>query len=85
MTAPEKNAPPKDFIRAIVEADLASGKASRVVTRFPPHPNGYPHIGHAKAICINYGIADDFGGVYHLRFDDTNHRREPGVRGRHPA
>jgi glutaminyl-tRNA synthetase len=72
LSAPEKDAPPKDFIRAIVEADLASGKVSRVVTRFPPHPNGYPHIGHAKAICISFGIAEEYGGVYHLRFDDTN-------------
>jgi glutaminyl-tRNA synthetase len=61
-----------NFIREIVEADLASGRRSRVVTRFPPEPNGYPHIGHAKSIHLNFGLARDFGGVCHLRFDDTN-------------
>ncbi len=62
----------KDFLRAIVEEDLASGKYEEVVTRFPPEPNGFPHIGHAKAITINFGIARDFGGRCHLRMDDTN-------------
>ncbi len=62
----------KDFLRAIVERDLKAGKYQEVVTRFPPEPNGFPHIGHAKAITINFGIARDFGGRCHLRMDDTN-------------
>ena len=62
----------KDFLRAIVEEDLRLGKYQRVVTRFPPEPNGFPHIGHAKSICINFGIANDYNGECHLRMDDTN-------------
>ena len=65
-----------NFIREAVRADLAEGRFSRVVTRFPPEPNGYLHIGHAKAICIDFGIAHDFGGVCNLRFDDTNPTKE---------
>lgn len=68
--------PPTHFIRQIVEQDLASGKHARVITRFPPEPNGYLHIGHAKSICLNFGLAQDFGGVCHLRFDDTNPAKE---------
>src|SRR5213594_1511625 len=61
-----------NFIREIVESDLKSGKHRRIVTRFPPEPNGYLHIGHAKSICLNFGLALEHGGVCHLRFDDTN-------------
>jgi glutaminyl-tRNA synthetase len=64
------------FIRQIVTEDRASGKHDRIVTRFPPEPNGYLHLGHAKSICLNFGIAADFGGVCHLRFDDTNPTKE---------
>ncbi|MBN1582851.1 MAG: glutamine--tRNA ligase/YqeY domain fusion protein [Anaerolineae bacterium] len=66
----------KDFIRAAIVEDLRTGRFDRVHTRFPPEPNGYLHIGHAKAICINYGIAEDFGGLYNLRYDDTNPVKE---------
>ncbi|MFZ2066937.1 MAG: glutamine--tRNA ligase/YqeY domain fusion protein [Xanthobacteraceae bacterium] len=66
----------QDFIRDIVGADLASGKHKTVVTRFPPEPNGYLHIGHAKSICLNFGVAQEFGGRCNLRYDDTNPTRE---------
>jgi len=66
----------RNFIRDIVADDLSSGRCKEIATRFPPEPNGYLHIGHAKSICLNFGIAQDFGGRCHLRFDDTNPTRE---------
>src|SRR6266850_2093124 len=66
----------RDFIRDIVAADLAAGRHTAIVTRFPPEPNGYLHIGHAKSICLNFGIAREFGGTCNLRMDDTNPTKE---------
>ncbi|RXE04903.1 glutamine--tRNA ligase, partial [Xanthomonas perforans] len=72
-TAPAEK---KDFIRQIVREDLASGKHTVIRTRFPPEPNGYLHIGHAKAICLDFGLAAEFGGLCNLRLDDTNPAKE---------
>ena len=67
---------PRDFIRDIVRADIEAGRVETVVARFPPEPNGYLHIGHAKSICLNFGVGQDFGGRCHMRFDDTNPTKE---------
>ncbi|MBP7581296.1 MAG: glutamine--tRNA ligase/YqeY domain fusion protein [Vogesella sp.] len=73
----ENNAPViSNFIRSIIDEDLATGKRAAVVTRFPPEPNGYAHVGHAKAICINFGLAEDYNGQCNLRMDDTNPEKE---------
>src|SRR5438876_8259782 len=82
MSAPSPDAPhaqaakPSDFIRDIVEKHVAERKYSQIHTRFPPEPNGYLHIGHAKSICLNFGIAREFGGICNLRMDDTNPTKE---------
>jgi glutaminyl-tRNA synthetase len=76
MTTPANAPAPSDFIRDVVADDLRTGKQKRIHTRFPPEPNGYLHIGHTKAICLNFGIAHEFGGVCNVRMDDTNPTKE---------
>src|SRR5580698_6076013 len=65
-----------DFLRDIIDADLRAGRHDHVATRFPPEPNGYLHIGHAKSICLNFGLARDYRGTCNLRYDDTNPAKE---------
>ena len=67
---------PINFIQHVINADLEAGHVTKVVTRFPPEPNGYLHIGHAKSICVNFGLAAENGGGCNLRFDDTNPEKE---------
>jgi glutaminyl-tRNA synthetase len=74
--APVSAAPVSNFIRTIIDGDLASGKHQSIMTRFPPEPNGYLHVGHAKSICLNFGLAKDYNGLCNLRFDDTNPEKE---------
>lgn len=76
MTAPAENPTPSDFIRDVVTEDLRTGKYKKILTRFPPEPNGYLHIGHAKSICLNFGMAREFGGICNVRMDDTNPTKE---------
>lgn len=76
MSNSETIVPANNFIRQIVREDIEAGRCQKIITRFPPEPNGYLHIGHAKAICVNFGLAKEFGGECHLRFDDTNPAKE---------
>src|SRR5215472_1452096 len=71
-----ENERPLDFIREVITEDLRTGKYNKIITRFPPEPNGYLHIGHAKSICLNFGIAREFGGICNIRMDDTNPTKE---------
>ncbi|MBL7005136.1 MAG: glutamine--tRNA ligase, partial [Gammaproteobacteria bacterium] len=76
MTTDSSKVIPNNFIKDIILEDLSSKKHDKIMTRFPPEPNGYLHIGHAKSICINFGLAEEFNGLCNLRFDDTNPEKE---------
>ena len=76
ITTTENTEKKLNFLEEIIEEDLKSGKVDSILTRFPPEPNGYLHLGHAKSLCINFGLAQKYGGKTNLRYDDTNPTKE---------